>query len=63
MAEYRVFQGKETKQIDEQTTRPAEAESWYYEPSDYKGDVLYSPPFATQDEADTAAAMELQEAE
>lgn len=38
MAEYRVFQGKETKQIDEQTTRPAEAESWYYEPSD--GHVL-----------------------
>jgi hypothetical protein len=37
MAEYRVFQGNETTQIDEHTTRPAEAESWYYEPSDYAG--------------------------
>lgn len=63
MAEYRVFQGKTTRQIDGHTTHEAEPEGWYYEPSDYEGDVLYSEPYATEEEARTAAEMDLGEAE
>lgn len=55
MTHYRLFQGKDTRQIDGHTTRPAEAEAWYWEPSDYEGDTLWSEAFATRDAADAAA--------
>lgn len=63
MADYRIFQGKDTKQIDGHTTRPAQAEGWYYEPSDYESDVLYSSPYMSKEDAETAAAMEFDETE
>src|SRR5215813_11194885 len=63
MAEYRVFQGKDTKQVDGHTTRPADPTAWYYEPSDYEGDVLYSASYPTEEEARTAAEMEFGEVE
>jgi len=63
MAEYRVFQGKDTKQVDGHTTRPADPTAWYYELSDYEGDVLYSASYPTEEEARTAAEMEFGEVE
>jgi hypothetical protein len=38
----RIFRGSETKQIDGHTGKPAEPTLFYYEPSTYEGDVLYS---------------------
>ena len=48
---YRVFQGHETKQIDGHTGAPAQDGAWHFEPADYDGDVLWSAPCATFDEA------------
>jgi hypothetical protein len=55
MQQYRVFQGKDTRQLDGHTIRPAEAEAWYWEPGDYDGDILWSEAFATREAADEAA--------
>lgn len=55
MADYCIFQGTETRQIDGHTMRPAAAEAWYWEPGDYEGDTLWSEAFATREEADEAA--------
>lgn len=58
MAEYRVFQGHTTRQIDGHTARAAQPQGWYYEPTDYEGDVLYSVAYATRQAAEDAATIE-----
>lgn len=64
MADYRVFQGKTTRQVQVGlTTHAADPEGWYYEPSDYAGDVLYSEAYATEAEAHEAADAECSEGE
>jgi hypothetical protein len=63
MDDYRIFQGKTTRQVDGHTTREADAEAWYYEPDDYEGDVLYSAPYPTRDAAEAAAQAEPDEQE
>jgi hypothetical protein len=59
----RIFQGTDTRQLDGHTRRPAEAEAWYYEPDDYAGDVLWSPPYPSRAAAEAAAAASLTEEE
>mgnify|MGYP001584453051 CR=1 FL=1 len=61
MPSYRVFQGHDTQLIDGHTTRAADAQSWYYEPEDYEGDVLYSEAFGSREDAVAAAQEELEE--
>ena len=51
----RIFQGHTTRQIDGHTGQAAQADAWYYEPEDYEGDVLWSEPFASREEAEQAA--------
>jgi hypothetical protein len=63
MADYRIFQGKTTKQLDSHTRAAADPEGWYYEPVDYKSDVLYSEAYATEEEAHNAADAEFGEYE
>jgi len=63
MAEYRVFQGKTTQQVDGHTRRAADAEAWYYEPLYYEGEVLYSASYPTEEAAKTAADVEFGEVE
>lgn len=46
----RIFKGSETNQVHHSGT-PAHADSWYYEPSDYDGDVLWSLGLATEAQA------------
>jgi hypothetical protein len=58
MVNYRVFQGRDTRQIDGHTGKAADAEAWYYEPSDYEGDVLYSVAYASEEAAYEAAEEE-----
>jgi hypothetical protein len=39
----RIFRGDETKQVTgDSVPRQADPEKYYYEPSDYDGDVLWS---------------------
>lgn len=54
----RVFQGCETKQVNGVSGKLADAEAWYWEPSDYDGDVLWSKPLASRKEAVEAAKDE-----
>jgi len=63
MAEYRVFQGKTTQQVDGHTRRAADAEAWYYAPLYYEGAVLYSASYPTEEAAKTAADVEFGEVE
>ena len=63
MADYRVFQGKTTKQRDSHTRTAAAPEGWYYEPVDYQGDVLYSEAYTTEEAAREAADAEFGEYE
>ena len=58
MENYRVFQGKDTRQVDGHTGKAALKDSWYYEPSDYEGDVLYSVAHASREAAYEAAEEE-----
>lgn len=48
---FRIFQGMSTWQVDGVTGAEAQPTLWYWEPRDYTGDVLWSQPFATPDEA------------
>jgi hypothetical protein len=48
---WRVFQGRDTQQVDAHTRKPAQAEAWYAEPPEYDSNVLYSEPFVTREEA------------
>lgn len=50
-ADYRIFQGHETRQIDGHTLEAAIDDDWYWEPADYEGDVLFSGCYADADEA------------
>jgi hypothetical protein len=50
----RIFRGYETRQIDS-SGHPADHEKWYYEPSDYEGDVLWSRGYGSRAEAYHAA--------
>ena len=61
MTAYRIFQGHTTRQINGHTTRAAEPQGWYYEPADYEGDVLYSEPFRSREDAEAAAEAGLEE--
>ena len=54
-APYRLFQGKDTRQIDGHTTQGARDIAWYWEPVTYEGDVLYSNPYESKNEAESAA--------
>jgi len=46
---YMIFKGNETRQLDIHG-KPARQDSWYYEPADYEGDILWSNPFKTKKE-------------
>jgi hypothetical protein len=48
---WRIFQGRDTQQVDAHTRKPAQAEAWYAEPPEYDSNVLYSAPFVTREEA------------
>lgn len=61
MADYRIFPGINTSQIDGHTGRPADPNGWYYEPTDYKGDVLYSESYSTAKAARIAAQIDDEE--
>lgn len=47
----RVFQGYNTTQIDGHTCEEASYTGWYWEPTDYDGDVLYSDAYTTKEAA------------
>ena len=47
-APVRVFRGSTTQQVCGDSGRPAAPEGWYWEPADYEGDTLWSPPYRTQ---------------
>lgn len=44
---FRIFQGRNTKQVDGVVNKKAKASAWYWEPSDYEGDVTFSPACAS----------------
>ena len=52
---WRFFQGHDTWRVDAHTRKPAQADAWYAEPRAYDGQVLYSEPFVTRDEAEAWA--------
>ena len=51
----RFFRGSDTDQVCGITGEKAEPESWYYEPADYEGDVLWSFPYPSEAAARFAA--------
>jgi hypothetical protein len=51
---FRFFRGAETGQLPYKGGA-AIPDAWYYEPTDYEGDVLWSAPFATKAEARAAS--------
>lgn len=54
---YRIFRGSETKQLTA-FRKPASPDAWYFEPSDYDGDMLWSMGHATEHEAQEAAELD-----
>lgn len=56
----RIFHGDSTRQIDYKGNK-ANPELWYYEPSDYDGDVLWSLGYANYAEAYHAAGCSVRE--
>lgn len=50
----RVFQGSETRQVGANGNK-ANPKLWYYEPTNYDGDVLWSDGYWSREEAETAA--------
>ena len=54
----RVFRAEDTRQVDAQG-RPAVSGAWYWEPTDYDGDVLWSSPSKTRVAAISAATDSL----
>jgi hypothetical protein len=63
MAEYRVFKGTDTKQVDAISGAPARPDQWYFEPTDYEGDVLWSSGFDEAEDARQEAMTEAHSAE
>lgn len=51
---YRVFRGRESRQLNAYGNA-LDPHAWYYEPSDYEGDVVFDTGFATRAEAERAA--------
>ena len=51
---YRVFQGKDTRQVEPNGKKPRPRE-WFYEPVDYEGDTLWSYGYSSKEEAMKAA--------
>ena len=45
---YRIFQGRETKQIEAPGGYPVIPDAWYYEPEDYEGDSVWSEPHVSR---------------
>lgn len=54
------FLGYATRQVDHTSAlpKPADPALWYYEPSDYDGDVLWSSGYLTLEAAQDAADLE-----
>lgn len=50
---FRIFKGRYTTQVGPDG-EPAIRNMWYVEPSDYYSDLLWSPPYATREEAENA---------
>lgn len=53
--EFRIFQGRETKQLDGVTSKKPKPAAWYWEPTSYEGDVTFSQPCASAKAAEKAA--------
>jgi hypothetical protein len=51
---------RDTRQIDGVTGDAPDPALWYYEPTDYEGDVLWSRGFVTRAAAEDAARIELE---
>ena len=52
---YRVFQGRETDQVDTIEGEKAIPYAWYWEPADFTGSKLWSPAFSSFGAAKAAA--------
>ncbi len=52
----RLFRGTETQQLQSDGAK-ADPELWYYEPSDYEGDVLWSKGHGSRADAYHAAGL------
>jgi len=54
---YRIFQGWETRQepFEPKAYGFKRSQGWYFEPSDYEGDILWSDPLDTQQDAELEA--------
>jgi hypothetical protein len=52
---FRIFQGRETKQLDGVTEKRPKPSAWYWEPADYDGDVTFSRPESTAKAAQNQA--------
>jgi hypothetical protein len=51
----RIFQGRETKQLDGVTSKRPKKSAWYWEPADYEGDLTWSRPTSSFERAVAAA--------
>lgn len=58
----RFFQGFQTNQVDD-NGKPAIRVCWHYEPTDYEGDVLWSKPYNSRQDAEDDAEFEANEDE
>lgn len=56
---FRVFQGKDTRQVHATSGRKPKPTTWYFEPCSYEMDVLWSDGYATKGEARYAAHMDV----
>ncbi len=54
----RIFPGRATKQLTHDG-KPADSASWYWEPADYDGDVLWDRAYVDIDAARAAAQAHL----
>jgi hypothetical protein len=52
---YRLFLGRETRQVQSHTGRPALQDGWHWEPATYTGDVLWDEAYDSREEAAQAA--------
>jgi len=57
----RFFLGADTKQVSVNPLQPVDPESWYYEPFDYHGDVLWSDGYSHYADAREASRKEREE--
>jgi len=52
---FRLFQGRDTTQVNGVSGKAADDMLWYWEPNDYEGDVLWSEGFRKREDACAAA--------